>query len=47
MDIMYDNGFYLYDIVDLRYRPCDGALAGGDFFFIKASSKLRARKDYF
>jgi len=47
MDIMYDNGFYLYDIVDLRYRPYDGALAGGDFFFIKASSKLRTHKDYF
>lgn len=47
MDIMYDNGFCLYDIVDLRYRPYDGALAGGDFFFIKTSSKLKAHKDYF
>ena len=47
MDIMYDNGFCLYDIVDFLYRPFDGALAGGDFFFIKTSSKLRKHKDYF
>jgi FkbM family methyltransferase len=47
MDIMYDNGFCLYDIVDMRYRPFDGALAGGDFFFLKTSSKLREHKDYF
>ena len=47
MDIMYDNEFCLYDIVDLRYRPYDGAMAGGDFFFIKTSSKLKAHKDYF
>jgi FkbM family methyltransferase len=47
MDLMYDHGFCLYDIVDLRYRPHDGALAGGDFFFIKRGSKLRAHKDYF
>jgi FkbM family methyltransferase len=47
MEIMYDNGFCLYDIVDMRYRPYDGALAGGDFFFLKADSQLREHKDYF
>ena len=47
MDMMYDNGFCLYDIVDVRYRPFDGALSGGDFFFIKTSSQLRKHKDYF
>ena len=47
MEIMYNSGFCLYDIVDLRYRPYDGALAGGDFFFIKTKSKLRKHKDYF
>jgi FkbM family methyltransferase len=47
MDIMYDKGFCLYDIVDLRYRPYDGALAGGDFFYVRLSSKLREHRDYF
>jgi FkbM family methyltransferase len=47
MEIMYTQNFCLYDIVDLRYRPYDGALAGGDFFFLKRDSKLRRHKDYF
>jgi FkbM family methyltransferase len=47
MDLMYDHGFCLYDIVDLIYRPYDGALAGGDFFFIKRDGRLREHKDYF
>jgi FkbM family methyltransferase len=47
MDILYSAGFCLYDIVDLRYRPYDGALAGGDFFFVKRTSKLKSHKDYF
>ena len=40
IDIMYDNGYLLYDIVDLCYCPYDNALSGGDFFLIHASSKL-------
>ncbi len=47
MDFLYDNGFVLYDIVDLRYRPYDGALVGGDYFFVKKDSKLKEHKDYF
>ena len=47
VDIMYDNGYCLYDIVDLGYRPYDKALCGGDFFFIKMNSKLKEHKDYF
>jgi len=47
MEIMYDSGFCLYDIVDMRYRPYDGALAGGDFFFVKRSSRLKKHEDYF
>lgn len=43
----YDHHFCLYDIVDLRYRPYDGALAGGDFLFVHQNSPLRRHKDYF
>lgn len=46
-DILDPYGFVLYDIVDLRYRPYDGALVGGDFFFIKKDSRLKSHKDYF
>jgi FkbM family methyltransferase len=41
MDIMYDNDYCLYDVVDLMKRAYDQALSGGDFFFLKKSSKLR------
>jgi len=47
MQCLYAHGYALYDIVDLLYRPYDGALAGGDFFFVKKDSKLKAYKDYF
>jgi FkbM family methyltransferase len=46
-DILVPYGFLLYDIVDLRYRPYDKALAGGDFIFVKKDSQLWAHKDYF
>lgn len=46
IDLMYDNDYTLYDIVDLNYRPYDNALTGGDFFFIKNSSKLRSYKGW-
>ncbi len=36
----------LYDVVDIHYRPHDGALTGGDFFFVKNNSKLRSHKGY-
>ncbi|MFD0863078.1 FkbM family methyltransferase [Sungkyunkwania multivorans] len=42
MDFLYERDYRLYDIVDLHYRPYDKALTGGDFFFIKKNSKLRA-----
>lgn len=44
---MDEQGYSLYDIVDIRYRPYDGALTGGDFFFVKRDSQLKAHKDYF
>lgn len=46
MEIMYSNDYCLYDVVDLIYRPYDGALTGGDFFFLKNWSKLRSYKGY-
>lgn len=45
-EIMYDNDYCLYDIVDLIYRPYDNALTGGDFIFVKNSSKLKDYKGY-
>jgi len=35
MKVMYDHDYCLYDIIDLIYRPYDGALTGGDFIFVK------------
>jgi FkbM family methyltransferase len=46
MQLMYENDYVLYDVVDLIYRPYDNALTGGDFFFIKNSSKLKSHKGY-
>jgi FkbM family methyltransferase len=46
LDIFYDNDYCLYDIVDCHYRPYDGALTGGDFIFLKNSSKLRQYKNW-
>jgi FkbM family methyltransferase len=46
LDIMFENDYCLYDIVDCHYRPYDGALTGGDFIFVKNSSALRAYKGW-
>lgn len=46
LDIMYDNHYCLYDIVDLCYRPYDKALHGGDFFFVKRDSLLKKHEGY-
>jgi len=46
LKVMYENDFCLYDIIDLIYRPYDGALTGGDFFFVKNSSPLKAYEGY-
>lgn len=37
---MKDHGFVIYDIPALWHRPLDGALAQGDFLFLKASHPL-------
>jgi FkbM family methyltransferase len=46
LEIMYENDYCLYDIVDCHYRPYDGALTGGDFFFVKNYSVLRNYKGW-
>jgi FkbM family methyltransferase len=46
IDIMYAAGFVLHDIMELGYRPYDGALLGADFVFLKSTSKLRAYPGY-
>lgn len=46
LEIMYDNDYCLYDAVDFLYRPYDGAMTGGDFFFVKNSSDLRRYKGW-
>jgi len=46
MNVMYNNDFCLYDIIDLIYRPYDNALTGGDFFFVKNNSPLKKYKGY-
>ena len=46
MNIMYNNDFCLYDIIDLIYRPYDNALTGGDVVFVKNNSLLKKYKGY-
>lgn len=46
LDLLYDHRYCLYDIVDCHYRPYDGALTGGDFFFVKNDSPLKSHADY-
>ncbi len=46
IDVMYDNDYCLYDIVNCNYRPYDGAMNGGDFFFVKNRSVLRKYKGW-
>lgn len=46
IDVMYDNDYGLYDIVNCHYRPYDRAMAGGDFFFVKNWSILRNYKGW-
>lgn len=41
IEFMRDEGFTLYDIFGLSYRPLDGALAQADFCFVRVGSPLR------
>lgn len=46
LGLLESHGFRLYDIVDVHYRPFDGALTGGDLFFVKDTSPLKSHKGY-
>lgn len=35
------RGFVLYDVVDLQYRPLDGAMSQLDFLFVRDTDELR------
>ena len=39
---MAERGFRLYDILGLWHRPLDGALAQGDFLFVREGHPLLA-----
>ena len=43
---MCDAGFVMYDILNLMYRPLDGALAQADVLFVPHGSPLRKRHGY-
>jgi FkbM family methyltransferase len=40
------RGFAVYDVVDLAYRPLDGALAQADLVLVRADGPLRADHRY-
>lgn len=46
VNLMHDNEYSLYDVIDFHYRPYDKALTGGDFIFVKNSSKLKQYKGW-
>jgi FkbM family methyltransferase len=43
---MRDAGFVVYDIVDLGYRPLDGALAQADVLFVPEAHATRGHREY-
>jgi len=43
---MAAEGFALYDVIGLSYRPLDGALAQADVLFVPLDSPLRAQSLY-
>ena len=43
---MQEAGFAVYDVVDLSYRPLDGALAQADVLFAPEGGSLRHRRSY-
>ncbi|WP_204106189.1 MULTISPECIES: FkbM family methyltransferase [Spirulina sp. CCY15215] len=43
---MQENGFVVYDLFGLQYRPLDGALSQIDIAFVRKNSKLRKYQFY-
>jgi FkbM family methyltransferase len=46
VSFMHDAGFVVYDVVDLGYRPLDGALSQVDLLFVPEASALRRHREY-
>src|SRR5690606_4817715 len=46
INLMHGHDYSLYDVIDFHYRPYDNALTGGDFIFVKNSSKLKQYKGW-
>jgi FkbM family methyltransferase len=46
INFLDDNGFRIFDLSDLTYRPSDGFLAQLDILFVKKSSNLFKIKNY-
>ncbi|MEP0888015.1 MULTISPECIES: FkbM family methyltransferase [unclassified Leptolyngbya] len=46
IDVMRSQGFVIYDIVDLVYRPTDGALWQADMAFVKEEGLFRQSKSF-
>lgn len=46
VSFMHDAGFVVYDVVDLGYRPLDGALSQLDLLFVPEASALRRHGEY-
>jgi hypothetical protein len=45
-NFLCDNGFRIFDVADLTYRPSDGFLAQFDVLFVRKNSKLFDVKNY-
>lgn len=43
---MQERGFRIYDVLGLWHRPLDGALAQGDFLFLRADHPLLSDRRY-
>jgi hypothetical protein len=41
IEYMSSHGFVIYDVVDLQYRPLDGALSQLDLLFVRRDDQLR------
>ena len=46
IEFMERSGFVVYDILDLQYRPLDGAMSRAGIAFVKKNSALRKWRSY-
>jgi len=46
IEYLSTRGFVLYDVVDLQYRPLDGAMSQLDLLFVRGSDELRSHHHF-